>query len=129
MVVLDTHAWVWWVGGPGCPGLSPAAQRCIEGATSIGVPATSCVEVAWLVRHGRLRFDREPLTWMQQALARPKVELLPTTPEVAVRASELVWDHRDPADRLIVATALVHRAPLVTADAAILAFTEARGVW
>lgn len=129
MVVLDTYVWVWWIGGPGCPSLSVAARKAIADAAVIGVTATSCVEVAWLTARGRVKFDRDTLTWLQQALARPRVALLPTTPEIAVVAATLEWEHRDPSDRLIVAASITHRAPLVTADAAILASGLARTIW
>ncbi len=129
MVVLDTHVWIWWVGGPGCPAVSPAALSAIDAAAVVGISATTCVEVAWLAAKGRVRFDRDTLTWLHQALARPRVTLLPTTPEIAVVAAGLDWTHRDPADRLILATAQVHRASLVTADETISRFASALCVW
>lgn len=69
-----------------------------------------------LVRRGRLDLDRPVLTWIRQALALPGVEIAPLTPEVAVRASALGGGVSDPADRIIAATALEARAPLVTLD-------------
>lgn len=70
-----------------------------------------------LVQHGRLELDRPVLTWIHQALALPGAELAPITAEVAVRAAGLGRGFPgDPADRLIVATALEIRAPLVTRD-------------
>lgn len=68
-----------------------------------------------LVARGRLTLDREPLTWVHQALVQPRCVLLPLTPEIA--CSSVAFDlHRDPADRLILATALDHRAAVVTKD-------------
>lgn len=70
-----------------------------------------------LVQRSRLEFDRSVLTWIRQALALPGVELAAITPEIAVRAAGLGGDFPgDPADRLIVATALETRAPLATLD-------------
>ena len=70
-----------------------------------------------LVERKRLEFDRPALTWIRQALDLPGVELAPLTPEIAVRAAGLGADFPgDPADRLIVATALEARGPLVTLD-------------
>jgi PIN domain nuclease of toxin-antitoxin system len=68
-------------------------------------------------RAGKLRFDRPLAAWVEQALtADPRLTLLPLSPSVAIAAVDLQWDHRDPADRLIVATALVHEATLATGD-------------
>lgn len=128
-LVLDTHAWVWWIGGPAAPALSKRARKTIEEAEVLLISAASCVEVAWLEASGRLRFDRDPLTWLKQALAKPRVQLAELTPEVAVRAANLPWDHRDPNDRFIVATALLSRAPLCTKDRVIKASGLVTTVW
>ncbi len=83
-----------------------------------------------LVEHGRIGFDRDPLEWIEQALALRKVELLPLTPQVAVRSTQLgAGFHFDPADRLIVATALLLRAPLVTRDRRIRGYRPVQSVW
>lgn len=67
--------------------------------------------------------------WIDDALADDRVELLPLTARVAVSSARLSWDHRDPADRLIVATARAHDAPLVTADDAITDARLVRCIW
>jgi PIN domain nuclease of toxin-antitoxin system len=128
-LVLDTHAWVYWIGGPAAPALSRRARTAIEEADVLLVSAASCVEVAWLEAAGRLRFDRDALTWLKQALAKPRVQLAELTPEVAVRAAKLSWAHRDPNDRLIVATALGARAPLCTKDRVIKASGLVTTIW
>lgn len=128
MIVLDTHAWIWWAASS--RELSAPARHAIDGADCVGVCAISLWEVAMLVAKGRLEFDRDPLEWMQQALALPRVELLPVTPDVAVEAAALGGEFPgDPADRLIVATALDYGAPLVTRDAKIRRSGVVRTVW
>ena len=115
MIVLDTHAWVWWTARPG--GLSEAARGAIEQAAAVGVSPISCWEVAMLVAKRRLELDRDVLLWVRRALARDRTHLLPVSPAVAVGAAKLPRAfHGDPADRLIVATALDAKAPLVTRD-------------
>jgi len=115
LIVLDTHAWVWWAAEP--ERLSSKARSAIEEADALGVSPISCWEVAMLVTHRRLEFDRDTLVWIRQALALPRLALLPVTPEVAVAAAHFPPEFPgDPADRLIAAAALAERAPLVTKD-------------
>jgi PIN domain nuclease of toxin-antitoxin system len=66
---------------------------------------------------------------MREALNSPRVVLLELTPEVAVASARLQWQHRDPADRLIIATTILHGAQLVTKDETIRAFAPTRVVW
>jgi PIN domain nuclease of toxin-antitoxin system len=72
--------------------------------------------------------DRDLRGWLEQALG-GAARLLPLTPDVAVRAARLLWNHRDPFDRVIVATAIVHRAPLVTKDDRIRRFRGVATIW
>ena len=115
MILLDTHAWIWWVSDAGR--LGKKAARAIRSARAIGIAAVSCWEFATLVEKGWVSLDRSPLDWIEASLALPGVELLPLTPAVAVRAAQLgpVFPG-DLADRLIAATALIQSASLVTKD-------------
>lgn len=128
MIILDTHAWVWWVASP--EKLSRAARRAIDEADDIGVCLISCWEIATLVRRKRLGLDRGTLEWVRQALALPRVELVPTTPEIAVSAGELPAAFRgDPADRLIVATTLALRGAVVSKDDWMRKSSLVQSVW
>ncbi len=69
-----------------------------------------------LAARGGIELDRDPVTWIDDALRSTEIELLPLTPAVAVASARLAMPHGDPADRLIVATALTHGAVLVTKD-------------
>lgn len=123
MTILDTHIWIWWVSQPSK--LSDAAREHIAEAMHIGVSAISPWEVAMLVAKGRLALDRDVLLWIKQALQRPKVELIPISPEIAVTAVNLARSvPGDPADRLIAASALHLRATLVTRDRVLATFPQ-----
>jgi PIN domain nuclease of toxin-antitoxin system len=95
VIVLDTHAWIWWENEVGS-GLSRAALRAIDIASEIGIPAVSCLEIAQLAKKERIKLDRDVRAWFQQALSHNRVRLLPLTSEVCARAIELSWEHRDP---------------------------------
>jgi PIN domain nuclease of toxin-antitoxin system len=128
MIVLDTHAWLWWVSDPSR--LSRAANRKIRTATQIGISAISCLEVATAVTKGRITLDREVLDWLEQALSLPKVELLPLTPLIAVKATQLGNDFPgDPADRVIAATSIVESAALVTKDSRVHTSGAVTVIW
>ena len=128
MIVLDTHAWIWWTSEPGT--LGRVARREIDRAKKIGVPAICCLEVATLTARGRISLDRSPLQWMDDALSLPRVDLLPLTPAVAIKAAELPANFPgDPADRLIAATAILESALLITKDERMQESAVVRTAW
>jgi PIN domain nuclease of toxin-antitoxin system len=128
LILLDTHAWVWWAAEP--RKLSPRARKAIESAEEIGVSAISPWEVAMLVSKFRLELDRDVLLWVRQALALPRVTLIPLSPEIAVASTTLgLAFPGDPADRIIAATALRLRAPLVTRDRRLRSLKTLSTIW
>jgi PIN domain nuclease of toxin-antitoxin system len=128
VIILDTHAWVWWLCKP--EKLGRKAARAIKKAEHIGVPAICVWEVAMKARAGKLKFDRPASVWIDAALGEDaRLDLLPLSPRIAVSAAELEWAHRDPADRLIVSTARVYESPLVTVDEPIVESGLVRCLW
>ncbi|HJW13079.1 MAG TPA: type II toxin-antitoxin system VapC family toxin [Thermoanaerobaculia bacterium] len=128
VIVLDTHAWIWWAAEP--ERLSARARHAIDAAETLGVSAISCWEVAMLVARGRLDLDRDVLVWIRQALAVPRVKLLPLTPEICVASALLAQKSpADPADRMIAASALEHHASIVTKDSRLRSMPRIETVW
>jgi PIN domain nuclease of toxin-antitoxin system len=83
-----------------------------------------------LAANGRLRLSLDVGEWVEHALARPKIDLLPFTPHAAIRAAGLGGSFPgDPADRFIVGTALELEAPIATKDARITAWGEVEVIW
>ncbi|HXE43648.1 MAG TPA: type II toxin-antitoxin system VapC family toxin [Conexibacter sp.] len=129
MIVLDTHAWLWWLADPAR--LSPAARAAIDEADAIGVSAISAWEVAMLVQKGRISLDRDVAVWVRQALGHARVRQHPLTADLAVAAGQLGARGfaGDPADRFIYATAEASRARLVTRDERIRDFDARATLW
>lgn len=98
------------------------------GRAAIYVPAPVLVELANLARSGKLPVSTTPGAFLRQ-LADTGLVLLALEPEDVLAAAELAWDHRDPFDRLIVATALRLGLPLLTNDRAIAAWGGVDAIW
>jgi PIN domain nuclease of toxin-antitoxin system len=123
MIVLDTHAWIWWVDGDERLTLAQRDAIAAEEGSLIGVSAISCWEVAKLVELGRVALSCSLEEWLDQALSYPGVQLIALTPEIAIESTRLPGDfHRDPADQIIVATARVYGCSLITSDEKILKY-------
>ena len=124
--MLDTHVWLDVASGRGR--IVPRVMRRIERAAAAGVLYVAAItpwEVAMLARAGKLRVTGAILDWLVEALPLTRTAVAPLEPQIAVDAVELpAWDHCDPADRLIVATARYLEGILVTRDSAILDYAN-----
>ena len=128
LIILDTHVWLWFNAAPSR--LSKPARREIDRATEIGIAAISCMEIATLAEHKKIELDRPANLWLEDALSRPRFSLLPLTPSIAAAAARFGGAFSgDPADRMIVATALEHAATLITKDDRMLDLKVPRTVW
>jgi PIN domain nuclease of toxin-antitoxin system len=118
MAVLDTHILVWWFDER--PRLSRRVRELLDRAgpeRPLRVSAISLWEISNLYSFGRLDLKRPLRDWLEMATASPKVDVASITPAVAAAVATLPEAfHRDPADRIIVATSLVLGEPLVTVD-------------
>jgi PIN domain nuclease of toxin-antitoxin system len=116
--LLDTHTWIWWVDGN--TRLSPRTLKRLDGFPADRRPRLSAIslwEAATLVSLGRLELRASFDAWIGRATASTTVEILPITAEIAVEVARLPEAfRRDPADRVIVATARVHQLAVATAD-------------
>jgi PIN domain nuclease of toxin-antitoxin system len=121
-LVLDTHVFLWFYEGVR---VSRRVVRRIEAAAASGalcVAAMTPWEIAMGAKAGRLRLRGTVLGWIESALTAVSAAVAPVVPAIAVDAVELPWGHRDPIDRLIVATARHLGGILVTADTEILEY-------
>jgi PIN domain nuclease of toxin-antitoxin system len=120
VIVLDTHILIWWVNQSDRLRES-TLQRIEAESDAVAVNAISLWEIAKLVQGGRLQLSIPVEDWIEQALAYPKVVVVPLSPIIAVESTRLPQPfHKDPADELIVASARVLACPLITYDGKIL---------
>lgn len=118
MILLDTHVIIWDALAPNQ--LSLPAQQAIAHANQqdgMLIADISLWEIAMLVQKGRIQIATDCQSFINLLLQANKIRIIPISPQIAtqsVQLSSLV--NKDPADRLIVATAIVEYATLVTAD-------------
>jgi PIN domain nuclease of toxin-antitoxin system len=89
---------------------------------AIAISAISLWELAMLVAARRIRLHLTLESWIVEMADHPSLTVLPLTPAIAATSVGLVGLPRDPADRLITATALCHGLTLLTADERIRAW-------
>lgn len=129
MIVLDTHALLWWALDP--EKLSETAtRRTVEMEAAGGyASAISIWELGVKIRAGKLEIGM-PIEELARRLHRGGVvELVPVDTTIWLKSLSLDWDHRDSADRVIVATALAKGLPLLTKDDAIRSFGGVTTIW
>jgi PIN domain nuclease of toxin-antitoxin system len=130
-ILLDTHAWVWWVTED--RRLSPRARRSIERGRTTGDLQLSLIsiwEVAKKVEKGQLVLDRPVDEWVDLAASRPGLQVVEMTRPILVESCRLPPPfHGDPADQIIVATARDREAVVVTKDERIRGYAHVRSVW
>lgn len=131
MIVLDTHVWVWWVSQSS--ELPQRAKKLIDRNAAeppIYVSSISTWEVALLVKHGRLQLTMRTADWIAKCEALSVLRFVPVDNQIAVRSVNLPDPfHKDPADRIIVSTALELGAKLVTKDEKLRHYAHVETVW
>lgn len=118
-VLLDTHILLWCLADD--PKLSNQARRLIENATEVYISAASYWELAIKIGLGKLEVD---LLEIRQAAEQSGFIEVPITSEHAIAILGLASHHKDPFDRLIVATAITEPMRLITADKLVAQYTE-----
>lgn len=133
MIILDTHALVWWVNGDSQ--LSANAKKAIEQeiAAEEGVVMVSSIsawEIAMLVNADRLTLTMGVDDWLETISEIEGVQFIALDNAVAVESTRLPGEfHKDPADRMIVALSRHLNVPLVTADSKIRRYKHVKSVW
>jgi PIN domain nuclease of toxin-antitoxin system len=131
VIVLDTHAWVSFVSNPEL--LSRTAKKAVDASIEkkeVFVSSISAWEVALLVGKGRLKLTMDVIEWIGKSEKLPFLTFLPVDNAIAVKSVALPEPlHQDPADRIIIATAITIGSPVATKDQKILDYPYAKSIW
>jgi PIN domain nuclease of toxin-antitoxin system len=124
MILLDTHIWGRWLISDN---MNPALIDTIENSEQVCISSISCWEVVYLAKRGRIQLEMPSQKWIDVGLSDSSITCLPIDRQIAVLAANLPDHHRDPADRIIIATAITHGAQLMSFDEQFRKYDELKG--
>jgi PIN domain nuclease of toxin-antitoxin system len=131
MIVLDTHTWIWFISKPEV--LSKRAKKAVSAAVkekSVLISSISAWEVALLVIKKRLTLSLDVTDWIAKSEGLPFIQFIEISNSIAVKSVNLPQPlHSDPADRIIIATALTAGVPLVTKDKKLINYPHVKTIW
>lgn len=126
-LLLDTHIWVWHLEGDTnqlTPKLVALLDRC-SSAGQLRVSDISYWEVAVKTAKAKLLLSVDAGIWLRRAAQAPGIRLLPLDRDILLLSTRLGGAvHSDPADRMLIAAALLNNLPLVTADRLIIEYAQ-----
>lgn len=125
MILLDTHIWVRWLIAEN---IGSELIDLIENSEEVCVSSISCWEVILLAKRGRITLPVSAEQWIETGLHEAQTTCLAIDRQIAVLAADLPDHHRDPADRIIIATAIINGAQLISFDKMFHKYDELKGL-
>ena len=124
-LLLDTHTFIWFAVGENLPKSIVALIEKAQVESRLFMSDISTWEIAMLATRNRISITNDPLVWIKEAIELIGIQMLRLLPDVVVDSCRLPqWEHKEPADRIIVSTARIHQLTLVTADEKIIAYSK-----
>lgn len=130
LTICDTHILIFWQDDP--KRLSKKATAALEKALlskELACLDISFWEIAMLCKARRLRNDISATQYMNDIVLTMSLNVLPITAEIATSSQQDIFVHKDPADRLIASAAIVHKAPLISADTKLVDIKGLNIIW
>jgi PIN domain nuclease of toxin-antitoxin system len=129
--LLDTHEWIWFLRGDATRLKASAVEEFLswQRAEILCVSSASVWEIAVAVSKGRLTLDTSVEDWIARSTVEGGLKLLPLTSSILIESTRLPeYSHKDPVERMIVATAREHNLTLVTRDDKLLQYGAKRHI-
>ncbi len=127
-LLLDTHVWLWSQEHSEKLG-THATSRLLDDCSQLYIATISTLEIARLISGGLIELNGSLKSWIYDSMELIQANSIELSHDIAREAYALPGDfHRDPADRILVATARVHKLTLLTADEKILAYAFVESV-
>jgi len=129
VILLDTHSLLWWALDP--DRLSRSGKEAVQVMEEGGgyASAISVWELGIKVQRGQLELPISVDELARRVEGGGVVELVPVDTTTWLRTLSLDWEHRDPADRVIVATAQLKQVPILTKDRTMHEFEGIECIW
>ena len=130
LTICDTHALIFWQDDP--RRFSKKAKKAMDAGfenKNLACSDISFWEIAMLIGSGRLRGDVDPGQYINDLTLALSLTVLPINAEIAALSQQEFFNHKDPADRIIAATAICHNAPLISADRKLNNIKGLRVIW
>ena len=129
-IICDTHVMIFWADGGSR--LSKRASRLIDENIADGNLACADIslwEIAQLCRLGRLTPKTSADSYISDIITAMNLSVLHISPEIAFISQKNLFEHKDPADRLIAATAISHNSKLITKDEKLQRISSLKTIW
>ena len=128
MVLLDTHVWIYYYTNQ-LNQLSKTALSVLDQDSELLISPISGWELAQLVKKKRLGLNTEVMHWIYLTQKDTRLSVLDLSLEILVESVLLKELHKDPADRILASTSIIHNIPLVTADKKLQQFSKLKTIW
>ena len=132
MIVIDTHVLLWWINRDQTlsTNAAKAIHETLAGGSEVIISSISAWEISRLIMAGRLVLSMDVENWLVEVTQIDGVRFVPVDNEIGIKSTMLPGEfHKDPADRMIVATARKLAVPLITADEKIRAYQHLITIW
>ena len=113
-MLLDTCALLWLAHDQ--TKISKETLESVDATPVVFIAAVSGFEIGLKYKAGKLQLPSPPQEWMMEILRHHRIDVIGLSLDICIRSAQLPPLHKDPIDRFIIATALTHELPVVTAD-------------